>query len=124
MTSQTTLHRHPIRGLIWGLVFGLGVSGLLIFFSIVPLSISNVILYTVVGTVVGILWSLFAPPKKPKGAAPAQSTPPAAAPASPPVQPMTTDDVGDSPMESDSPGPDGMADGDKDGVARDDEAAE
>ena len=50
MTSQTTLHRRPIRGFLWGLMFGLGVSGLLIVFSIVPLSISNLIIYTLAVT--------------------------------------------------------------------------
>jgi len=71
MTSHTTLHRHPIRGFIWGLVFGLGVTGLLMVFSIVELSIPNLIIYTAVGAVVGLLWGLFAPAKKPKGAPPA-----------------------------------------------------
>ena len=80
MTSQTTLHRRPIRGFLWGLMFGLGVSGLLTVFSIVPLSISNLITYTVAVTAVSTLWGLFAPPKKPKGTAPAGSP----APASPP----------------------------------------
>lgn len=83
MTSQTTLHRHPIRGFIWGLVFGLGVAGLLIVFSIVPLSIPNLIIYPVVIAVAGTLWGLFAPPKKPKGPEPTRidvSAPPAAAP--------------------------------------------
>jgi len=93
MTSQTTLHRHPIRGFIWGLVFGLGVTGLLIVFSIVPLSISNLILYTAVITVVGVLWGLFAPPKKPKGPAPAGYAPAAAAPESPPAAAPPEDDA-------------------------------
>jgi hypothetical protein len=85
MTSQPTLHRRPIRGFIWGLVFGLGTTGLLMTFALIPLNITNLILYPVVIAVAGTLWGLFGPAKKPKGPAPAGYTPPAAAPEAPAV---------------------------------------
>jgi hypothetical protein len=127
MTSQTTLHRHPIRGVIWGLVLGLGVTGLLMVFSIIELSILNLIIYTAAVTVAGLLWGLFAPPKKPKGTAPAgyaapsaptaASTPPpvATAASTPPpaagsAEPMAR--MGDA--DSDDMGDDDMADSDPD----------
>ncbi|HSM02196.1 MAG TPA: hypothetical protein VK960_07170 [Acidimicrobiia bacterium] len=83
MTSETTLHRHPIRGLMWGLVFGVGLTGLLISFSLVPLSISNLIIYPAIVAVVSTVWGSFAPPKKPKGPRPRRidiSAPTASAP--------------------------------------------
>jgi len=99
MTTETTLHRHPIRGLLWGLVFGLGVTGLLIVFSVVPLSISNLVSYTVAITVASVLWGLVGPPKKPKGAAPGKHAAPAAAAAPPPAAPMAAENSGDASMD-------------------------
>lgn len=115
MTSQTTLHRHPIRGVIWGLVFGLGVTGLLMVFSIIELSIMNLIIYTAAVTVAGLLWGLFAPPKKPKGTAPARYAAPAApaAASTPPPAAASTEPMarmGDA--DSDDMGDDDMADSD------------
>jgi len=80
--------RHPIRGILWGLLFGVGLYFLLIgrkVFSIgewTPFIISIVI-----GIVVNVLWSMFAPAKKakaPKGYSglPIEPAPAAAAAAS------------------------------------------
>lgn len=77
MMAETTLHRHPIRGFVWGLITGAGVALLLMVFSVIPLSIPTLGIYTGVSAVLGALWGSFAPPKKPKGAMP---TPPPAAP--------------------------------------------
>ena len=82
MMAEMVLQRHPIRGFIWGLVTGAGVGLLLMVFSIVPLSIPNLIVSTVVVAVLGALWGMLAPPKKPKGAA--AGPPPAAVDGSPP----------------------------------------
>jgi len=79
-TREPVLHRHPIRGAIWGLVMGLGVILLLMVLSKVQLQIPTAIIYTVVGGVVGALWGTFAPPKKPKGPRPAAAEAPPAAP--------------------------------------------
>lgn len=75
---ETILKRHPIRGAIWGLLFGAGLGLLLMVLSIVPLSIPTLIIYTAAATVAGILWGLFAPAKRPKGAARAATPPPPA----------------------------------------------
>lgn len=73
----TTLTRHPVRGAIWGLLFGTGLGLLLMVLAIVPLSIPTLIIYAVASTVLGVLWGMFAPAKRPKGAAPAAAAPPA-----------------------------------------------
>jgi hypothetical protein len=113
MDNQTVLHRHPIRGALWGVLMGFGGILLLMVLSIIRLDIPTAIIYTVAGAVVGLLWGLFAPPKKPKGPAPARAAsapaasapaaaPPAAStPAAPPEvaqepEPMAGDDAGDS----------------------------
>ncbi len=75
--AETTVERHPIRGFIWGLITGAGVALLLMVFSIVPLSIPTLGIYSGVSAVLGALWGSFGPPKQPKGAAP--TPPPAAA---------------------------------------------
>ena len=82
---KTTLSRHPIRGAIWGLLFGAGLGLLLMVLSIVPLSIPTLIIYTAAATVVGLLWGMFAPAKRPKGAAPSAPPPSAPAPSAPPA---------------------------------------
>jgi len=69
-SQEPVLHRHPIRGAIWGLVMGFGVILLLMVLRIVPVMIPTAIIYAVVGGVVGILWGVFGPPKRPKGRAP------------------------------------------------------
>jgi hypothetical protein len=81
MATQT-LKRHPIRGFIWGLVFGLGLGLLLMVLSIVPLSIPTLAIYTGVTAVLGVVWGMVGPAKKPKDPAPASgsSAPPPAEP--------------------------------------------
>lgn len=86
--NDTVLQRHPVRGALWGLLMGLGTILLLMVLSIVRLDIPTIIIYTVVGGVVGLLWGMFAPPKKPKGPAPVRAavTPAPTAPAAPTPQ--------------------------------------
>ena len=79
--AETTLKRHPIRGFVWGLITGAGVGLLLMVLSVVPLSIPTLIVATAAAAVIGMLWGLFAPPKKPKGSAPGGSPPAAPEPA-------------------------------------------
>jgi hypothetical protein len=82
MTTQT-LKRHPIRGFIWGLVFGLGAGLLLMVLSIVPLSIPTLAIYTGAAAVLGLVWGMVGPAKQPKGPAPVSATSP-----QPPAEPM------------------------------------
>jgi hypothetical protein len=73
MTTQT-LKRHPIRGFIWGLVFGLGAGLLLMVLSIVPLSIPTLAIYTGAAAVLGLVWGMVGPAKQPKDPAPSATS--------------------------------------------------
>lgn len=77
---QPQLQRHPLRGLLWGLVLGLGVSILLTFvWPVIGLdSVRSVAIkwIIVVGAIMflSMLWGLFGPARGPKGAAQASVT--------------------------------------------------
>ena len=73
--TDTTLHRHPVRGLIWGVLAGLGAGLLLMVLSIVPLSIPTLVFITVGMAVFGVVWGSVAPARKPKGPKPTTSAP-------------------------------------------------
>lgn len=83
--AQTQLQRHPVRGAFWGLILGLGVFVALTFvWPVIGLDdVKTVALkgaLVVVGVMVlAVLWGLFGPAKKPKGATPlmADTAPPA-----------------------------------------------
>ena len=62
---------HPIRGVLWGVMFGLGLAGVLVVTKIIPLDLTQMIVVLALGIATGVLWSLFGPAKAPKGAAPA-----------------------------------------------------
>lgn len=72
--AEQTLKRHPIRGFVWGLITGLGVGLLLMVLSVIALSIPTLVVYTAVAAVLGAVWGLIGPPKKPRGAAPEVTT--------------------------------------------------
>ena len=76
--ATTQIKRYPIRGALWGLLLGLGLALVGIGQSIFALGTLPPVLVTVGGVVVGVLWSMFAPPKRPKGAPPGGSPSPAA----------------------------------------------
>jgi hypothetical protein len=84
--AQTQLKRHPWRAAIWGLILGLGVFVYLTFvWPVIGLDDASAVALKgalVVGGVMllAILWGLFGPARKPKGAAPAfaDAAPPAA----------------------------------------------
>ena len=62
---------HPIRGVLWGIMFGLGLAGVLVVTKVIPLDLTQMIVVLAAGIAAGVLWSLFGPAKAPKGAAPA-----------------------------------------------------
>jgi len=91
--AQTQLKRHPVRAALWGLILGLGVFVYLTFVWPV-IGLDDVKTVAVKGAVVvggvmllSILWGLFGPAKKPKGAPPAfaDAAPPAPFDAAPPA---------------------------------------
>ena len=69
MTEQLT-KRHPIRGFMWGIVFGLGLALLAIGQGYAALGTLPPVILLIAGIVLGTLWGLFAPAKKPKGEPP------------------------------------------------------
>ena len=93
--AQTQLKRHPVRAALWGLILGLGVFVYLTFVWPV-IGLDDVKTVAVKGAVLvggvmllSILWGLFGPAKKPKGAPPAfaDAAPPAPFDAAPPAAP-------------------------------------
>ncbi len=75
--AETQLQRHPVRAAIWGLILGLGITVYLTFvWPVIGFDDVKAVAIKwalVVGGVMllAILWGLFGPAKKPKGAAPA-----------------------------------------------------
>lgn len=57
------IRRHPIRGLIFGLVLGLGAALLLISYSQIPLGIPTPWVVIAIGALVGLLVGIFGPPR-------------------------------------------------------------
>jgi hypothetical protein len=74
--TQTQLRRHPVRGAIWGLVLGLGIAVYLTFvWPVIGLDDYKAVAVKwalIVGGIIllSILWGLFGPARKPKGATP------------------------------------------------------
>lgn len=74
--TQTQLQRHPMRGALWGILLGLGIAIALTFvWPVIGLDgIAGVAVKwaLIVGGIMllSILWGLFGPARRPKGAAP------------------------------------------------------
>jgi hypothetical protein len=64
--QQLVKKTHPIRGILWGLMMGLGLSIVLVLTKVIPLDLVPMLLVLLVGTVAGTLWSIFGPAKHPK----------------------------------------------------------
>jgi hypothetical protein len=67
---DTVVKKHPIRGLLWGLMFGLGLTLLLVVTKVINLDLITMIIVLAAGTLVGVLWGMFGPAKSPKGPPP------------------------------------------------------
>ena len=61
--QQPTVRYHPIRGAVYGLLFGLGLSLVLMVFKVLALSLPLMIVLGVVFAVLGGVWGRFAPPR-------------------------------------------------------------
>ncbi len=68
--ADTPKKTKPIAGGIWGLLLGIGLALMAIDRKLIALSIAPAALFIVVGIVLGLLWALFGPAKKPKVAPP------------------------------------------------------
>ena len=75
MMAESAVVRHPIRGLLWGLVFGIGLASLLVLSTIIVFARLPVAITIAIGTLAGLLWSVIGPPRTTK---------------SPPPEPVTT----------------------------------
>jgi len=68
--AELVVVRHPIRGLLWGLVFGVGLAFVLVFSTIIVFARTPVVITITVGTLAGLLWSVLGPPRTPKSPPP------------------------------------------------------
>lgn len=76
-SSQPTIKRQPIRGLLYGLMFGLGLAFVAIGQGFAALGTWPPFLLLLAGLVIGTAWSMFGPAKGAAApAAPATATPP------------------------------------------------
>ena len=100
--AETTTKRHPIRGFLYGIVFGLGLALTAIGQKWVALGTWPPLILFIVGLIVGTVWATFGPAKKPKGPAPdAVAEPPAEPEAPAEAQP----DPDPEPVAAEAPGP-------------------
>ena len=76
-SSATTVRYHPIRGAVYGLLFGVGLALVLMVFKVLALSVPLILALAVLFLVLGALWGRFAPVRAPKGAAPEATQQPA-----------------------------------------------
>ena len=95
-TAPRGISRHPIRGALYGLLLGLGIATYLVIFSVITFGWLVPVIVTMLGVVVGVAWSLFAPPK---------GTAPPVTPASPPPDPLGTNPLPEPPPAPSGPSP-------------------
>lgn len=72
--AEQILKRHPIRGLLYGIFFGLGLAFVAVGQGWAALGTAPPIILFVVGLIVGTVWGMFGPAKRPKGAEPVEVT--------------------------------------------------
>ena len=94
---------HPIRGAVYGLLFGFGLALLLMVFKVLALSVPVIVVLSIVFAVLGGLWGRFAPPRAAKDQRPTTIVEPemASATATAPATP--------TPAPSPSPAPEAEA---------------
>ena len=68
--AELVVVRHPIRGVLWGLVFGIGLAFVLVFSTIIVFARVPVVITITVGTLAGLLWSVLGPPRTTKSPSP------------------------------------------------------
>lgn len=68
------LRRHPIRGVLWGLMTGVGLTLVLVVAKVIDLDLTMMIVVTVIATLMGVIWSTVGPAKEPTGPPPATMT--------------------------------------------------
>ncbi len=66
-TAEAFRKPHPIRGILWGLIMGIGAAAIAILLKIIPFELVWALIVLGGGILLGILWSTLGPAKKPKG---------------------------------------------------------
>ena len=74
MTTTATTKRHPIRGFLYGIPFGLGIAMIAIGQKWAALGTWPPFILVIVGILVSMLWSTFGPAKAPKDPPPVDSS--------------------------------------------------
>jgi len=74
VTAESGVARHPVRGLLWGLVFGVGLAFTLVFGTLIVFALQPVLITIAIGTLAGLLWSVAGPPRTPKSPTPIPET--------------------------------------------------
>ena len=69
-TAEAFRKPHPIRGILWGLIMGIGAAAIAILLKIIPFDLVWALIVLGGGILLGILWSTLGPAKKPKGEPP------------------------------------------------------
>ena len=69
-TAEAFRKPHPIRGILWGLIMGIGAAAIAIILKIIPFELVWALIVLGGGILLGILWSTLGPAKKPKGEPP------------------------------------------------------
>ena len=60
--AETVIVRHPIRGLLWGLLCGIGLAFVLVFSTLMEFAVLPITVTIVIGLVFGVLWGYSVPP--------------------------------------------------------------
>ncbi len=69
--DATVIHRHPIRGILWGLLMGIGATLVLVVTKVISLDLTSMIIVTTISLLVSVLWSTVGPARAPTGPPPA-----------------------------------------------------
>ena len=65
MTDQMK-ETYPLRGVLWGIMFGLGLMVVAIVAKVIALSLGSALTVLVIGIAIGTTWSMFGPARPPK----------------------------------------------------------
>jgi hypothetical protein len=99
-TAPTTTKKHPIRGFLYGIPFGLGLAMIAIGQKWAALGTWPPFLIFVIGVLASMAWGMFGPAKAPKGDAPMSAT------TAPPVDQAPEPDPEPEPAPGPESGPD------------------
>lgn len=69
--AEATVKRYPIRGLLWGILMGIGLAVTAIGMKWAAIGTNAPFVFFAIGLVISLAWSMFGPPKGPKGPEPA-----------------------------------------------------